>query len=118
MEEYYHLKIQGTGETEMMPAVPYGLKVMETVGASEEEIAVVNALQFNGFSDPFSLRIAPQISALSFNVGNSSEEVGLTEEKVAEIVARSMASLKVYVVESEITEAQDRVKAIVRQASY
>lgn len=42
----------------------------------------------------------------------------LTAEDVAVIVNGALASLKVYVVESDITSAQNSVRAVVEQATF
>jgi len=42
----------------------------------------------------------------------------VTREEIAEIIDSKLASLKVYVVESDITEAQSAVKSVVELASY
>lgn len=42
----------------------------------------------------------------------------LTAADVAEIVVRTLGSLRVYVVESDITEAQQAVRTVVESARY
>ena len=116
--EYYHIEVQGRDETEMMPVFPYGLDVSDAIGVQEVNSMAVEALNSISLADSLSLRIAPQIGIFSSELARRSAGDSLTEERVADIVTQSMASLKIYVVESEITEAQNRVKAIVRQASY
>lgn len=43
---------------------------------------------------------------------------GITAQEVAAIVAQALASLRVYVVESDITDAQNSVKAVVEQSTF
>lgn len=45
-------------------------------------------------------------------------EKTLTAADVAEIVNSALASLRVYVVESDITSAQNSVRAVVEQATF
>lgn len=57
---------------------------------------------------------------------NASAQAGATQpitvvldsKEVAEIIVATLQSIKIYVVESEITEAQGRVKAVVEQTSF
>lgn len=42
----------------------------------------------------------------------------LTAEEVADIVIRTLGSIKVYVVESEITRAQEAVRTVVESSRY
>lgn len=42
----------------------------------------------------------------------------VTAEEIAEIVVRAIGSLRIYVLESDITEAQNNVKAVAEQASF
>lgn len=42
----------------------------------------------------------------------------LTAEDVAAMIASALSQIKVYVVESEITAAQNNVKAIVEQSTF
>lgn len=42
----------------------------------------------------------------------------LTAEDVARIVGNALASMRVYVVESDITAAQNSVRAVVEQATF
>ena len=116
--EYYHIEIPGTDETEMMPILPAGLEARVSMEVDGIQSAGAMEVPSGGYAGPLSLRIAPQIAFPVAGAATVAAGQGITEEKLAEVVSRTMASLKVYVVESEITEAQDRVKAIVRQASY
>ncbi len=54
--------------------------------------------------------------------GNAAEETGdgkaLTAEDVSGIINSALASLRVYVVESDITSAQNSVRAVVEQATF
>lgn len=43
---------------------------------------------------------------------------GITAQEVAEIVAKVLGSLRVYVVESDITDAQNSVKTVVEQSTF
>ncbi|MDL2319903.1 hypothetical protein LJC45_02085 [Alistipes sp. OttesenSCG-928-B03] len=45
-------------------------------------------------------------------------QAGVTAEQVAEIIVRTLSSLRVYVVESDITESQNSVRAVVEQATF
>ncbi len=49
---------------------------------------------------------------------NSSDNRGISYREAAELIAQSLSGLKVYVVESEITEAQRAVKSIVSQSTF
>ena len=51
-------------------------------------------------------------------VVSESRQGGLTAEDVAAIVNNALASLRVYVVESDITSAQNSVRAVVEQALF
>lgn len=42
----------------------------------------------------------------------------VTYAEVVELIARSLASLRIYVVESDITDAQNSVRAIVEKATF
>ncbi len=42
----------------------------------------------------------------------------MTTEEVVALIAAAISQIKVYVVESEITDAQNNVKAIVEQATF
>lgn len=42
----------------------------------------------------------------------------VTYSEVMELIARSLASLRIYVVESDITDAQNSVRAIVEKATF
>lgn len=42
----------------------------------------------------------------------------LTEERVQQMIDQAIANIKVYVLESEISESQNNVKTIVKQASF
>lgn len=42
----------------------------------------------------------------------------ITRTEAAELIAQAIASLRVYVAESDITQAQDAVKAIVDKATF
>ncbi len=46
------------------------------------------------------------------------ENKQLTAADVAEMIAGALSQIKVYVVESEITAAQNNVKAIVEQSTF
>lgn len=50
--------------------------------------------------------------------GNEVAANMMTADQIAEIIAKTIASLKVYVVESEITDAQNSVKVAVEQATF
>lgn len=43
---------------------------------------------------------------------------GLSADEIARAVTEALGALKVYVVESEITSTQNRIKTIVEQASF
>ena len=47
-----------------------------------------------------------------------SEQHTISAEEIAQIIIKTLSSIKIYVVESEITEAQHRVKAVVEQTSF
>lgn len=49
---------------------------------------------------------------------DAAAERNLTAEDVARIVNNALASLRVYVVESDITSAQNSVRAVVEQATF
>ncbi len=42
----------------------------------------------------------------------------ITYVEAVELIAQSLASLRIYVVESDITDAQNSVRAIVEKASF
>ena len=46
------------------------------------------------------------------------ENKPLTAEDVAAMIAGALSQIKIYVVESEITAAQNSVKAIVEQSTF
>ena len=50
--------------------------------------------------------------------GSGSGERFVTRAEVLEIVQEAIAGLRIYVLESDITGAQERVKTIVEQASF
>ena len=61
----------------------------------------------------------PSLPGIAAGAPASEEEEGreaLTREDIAEIVAQSLSSLRVYVVESDITDAQNSVRAVVEQS--
>lgn len=47
---------------------------------------------------------------------NQSREVSLTIEELAAAIAAALKEVKIYVLESEITQAQSAAKALVEQA--
>lgn len=51
-------------------------------------------------------------------VAEEEQPVFMTRAEVIEIIDRKIAAIKVYVSEADITEAQDRVKAIVEYSRY
>lgn len=57
--------------------------------------------------------IANEIRA---DVGDADRPI--TYAEAAELIAQSIASLRVYVAESDITEAQEAVKAIVEKSTF
>lgn len=42
----------------------------------------------------------------------------MNSEEIARIIVNALSSIKIYVVESDITEAQNRVRAVVEQTSF
>ncbi len=42
----------------------------------------------------------------------------VTYSETVELIAQSLASLRIYVVESDITDAQNSIRAIVEKASF
>ncbi len=46
------------------------------------------------------------------------ENKPLTAEDVAAMIAGALSQIKVYVVESEITAAQESVKAVIEQSTF
>ncbi len=71
------------------------------------------AASTNGQSEMLNLSILGNSS-----VSQQGADASLSYEKVVELIDHSLSSLKVYVVESEITSAQNSVKAIVSQSSF
>ena len=68
--------------------------------------------------NPLALQFTPTRPIARFGAPDHDTQRGTSPEEVAAIVARSLSALKVYVVESEITDAQNSIKSIVRQASF
>lgn len=88
---------------------------LDIVNAPTDDTAMPFAVgQMSAARLPSSFTFEPMYSAAP----EQAPQRGLSAEDVAQIVTTALGSLKVYVVESDITSTQDKVKAIVEQASF
>lgn len=68
---------------------------------------------FSGTSMPLQI-----FSRASQNANTQTSQSSPSYSEVVDLIDHSLSSLKVYVVESEITNSQNTVKSIVQQATF